>query len=175
MVFIFITYLKGSCCIDEIASQHINSDFIIHYGNSCLSKVKKGCSSLLIFGQVENFEMKTEVFKKEYKKDEKIIILYDLLFLRKAFELFNKLKEEEEYNNIVIGFVDENIKYQNIKIIEKVEKNDDELEEIDIKGLKIKLLSNSKFDEYKIFYLGFDNFHFTQILLEFNNFDVIFI
>ena len=26
-----------SCCVDEIAAQHVNADFIVHYGRSCLS------------------------------------------------------------------------------------------------------------------------------------------
>lgn len=28
----------GSCCIDEIAAQHVDSEFIVHYGNACLQK-----------------------------------------------------------------------------------------------------------------------------------------
>ncbi|KAF8585866.1 diphthamide biosynthesis protein [Ramaria rubella] len=28
----------GSCCVDEVAAQHINADVIIHYGYSCLSR-----------------------------------------------------------------------------------------------------------------------------------------
>ncbi|PVV00692.1 hypothetical protein BB560_004912, partial [Smittium megazygosporum] len=27
----------GSCCVDEVAAMHIDADFIIHYGNSCMS------------------------------------------------------------------------------------------------------------------------------------------
>jgi hypothetical protein len=27
----------GSCCIDDVAAQHANVDFLIHYGRSCLS------------------------------------------------------------------------------------------------------------------------------------------
>jgi diphthamide biosynthesis protein 2 len=28
----------GSCCVDEVAAEHINADFIIHYGTACLEK-----------------------------------------------------------------------------------------------------------------------------------------
>ena len=28
----------GSCCVDEVAAQHINADFILHYGKACLEK-----------------------------------------------------------------------------------------------------------------------------------------
>jgi diphthamide biosynthesis protein 2 len=28
----------GSCCVDEVAAQHVDAQFIIHYGNACLQK-----------------------------------------------------------------------------------------------------------------------------------------
>lgn len=27
-----------SCCIDQIAAQHVNSEFLIHFGRACLEK-----------------------------------------------------------------------------------------------------------------------------------------
>ncbi|GAA5897950.1 2-(3-amino-3-carboxypropyl)histidine synthase [Sporobolomyces salmoneus] len=27
----------GSCCVDEVAAQHVDADFIVHYGHTCLS------------------------------------------------------------------------------------------------------------------------------------------
>lgn len=28
----------NSCCVDEIAAEHVNSDFLIHFGPACLEK-----------------------------------------------------------------------------------------------------------------------------------------
>jgi len=28
----------GSCCVDEVAAEHVDSKLIIHYGHSCLSR-----------------------------------------------------------------------------------------------------------------------------------------
>jgi diphthamide biosynthesis protein 2 len=28
----------GSCCVDEVAAQHVDADALVHYGHSCLSK-----------------------------------------------------------------------------------------------------------------------------------------
>lgn len=30
----------GSCCVDEVASEHYAADIVIHYGPSCLSRYK---------------------------------------------------------------------------------------------------------------------------------------
>jgi len=37
-VFILADTSYGSCCVDEIAAQHVEADVIIHYGQACLSQ-----------------------------------------------------------------------------------------------------------------------------------------
>ena len=38
----FIRYLTGnslgSCCVDEVAAQHVDADAVVHYGRACMSK-----------------------------------------------------------------------------------------------------------------------------------------
>lgn len=29
--------LTTSCCVDEVAAEHINADVVVHYGRACLS------------------------------------------------------------------------------------------------------------------------------------------
>lgn len=36
-VFVLADTSYGSCCVDEVAAEHVNADLIIHYGPSCLS------------------------------------------------------------------------------------------------------------------------------------------
>jgi len=36
-----------SCCVDEVAAQHVDADLIVHYGHTCLSPYVYGCRSLL--------------------------------------------------------------------------------------------------------------------------------
>jgi diphthamide biosynthesis protein 2 len=36
-VFILADTSYGSCCVDEVAAEHVSADFIVHYGRSCLS------------------------------------------------------------------------------------------------------------------------------------------
>eukprot|EP00736_Rhodelphis_marinus_P013195 Rmarinus@m.6969 len=31
----------GSCCVDEIAAEHVSADFVVHYGDSCLSPIRR--------------------------------------------------------------------------------------------------------------------------------------
>eukprot|EP00055_Hartaetosiga_balthica_P014240 m.77191 g.77191 ORF g.77191 m.77191 type:complete len:583 (+) comp8536_c0_seq2:48-1796(+) len=48
-VFILADTTYGSCCVDEVAAEHINADVIVHYGFSCLSRTSR-IPALYVFG-----------------------------------------------------------------------------------------------------------------------------
>ena len=35
---VLYNFVSFSCCIDEVAAEHVNADLIIHYGRACLSQ-----------------------------------------------------------------------------------------------------------------------------------------
>jgi hypothetical protein len=38
-ILISIIYFSGdSCCVDEVAAQHVNADAMVHYGHACMSQ-----------------------------------------------------------------------------------------------------------------------------------------
>lgn len=37
----FPSFLLISCCVDEVAAEHVSADCIVHYGNTCLSPCKR--------------------------------------------------------------------------------------------------------------------------------------
>jgi diphthamide biosynthesis protein 2 len=39
----------GSCCVDEVAAQHLNADCVVHYGHTCLSPTSK-LPVIFVFG-----------------------------------------------------------------------------------------------------------------------------
>ncbi|KAG8890206.1 Diphthamide biosynthesis protein 2 [Tulasnella sp. 332] len=40
----------GSCCVDEVAAQHVDSDAVVHYGHTCLSPTSR-LPVIYVFGQ----------------------------------------------------------------------------------------------------------------------------
>ncbi|EGD77116.1 hypothetical protein PTSG_07450 [Salpingoeca rosetta] len=40
----------GSCCVDEVAAEHVDADVVIHFGNSCLSRTSR-LPALYVFGK----------------------------------------------------------------------------------------------------------------------------
>ncbi|KAI9331137.1 diphthamide biosynthesis protein 2 [Pilaira anomala] len=49
-IFILADTSYGSCCVDEVAAEHVNADLIVHYGRSCLSPTSR-LPVLYVFGQ----------------------------------------------------------------------------------------------------------------------------
>lgn len=98
----------SSCCVDEVAAEHVGADLVIHFGDACLNPVAS-ISSAYVFGtpQIDTVSL-IEQFKTRYpisEYAEKTIVLmsdaphtYILLSLREQLS---------EYNIIVADLVAE--------------------------------------------------------------------
>jgi len=87
----------GSCCVDEIAAEHVDSEVIVHYGRSCLSPTSRlpiihvfTFRSLPLDPFIETFES-TYV---EQGKEEKIILMADITYHSHISKIFNRLREK---------------------------------------------------------------------------------
>lgn len=74
----------GSCCVDEVAAAHVESDSIIHFGHACLSKAVR-LPVLYIF---HTFQINTDHFSQQVEnqltnKEENIIVFYDVGYFYK--------------------------------------------------------------------------------------------
>jgi diphthamide biosynthesis enzyme Dph1/Dph2-like protein len=43
-----VKFLSCSCCVDEVAAEHINADVVIHYGRACISPYNLGRIFLIL-------------------------------------------------------------------------------------------------------------------------------
>jgi diphthamide biosynthesis protein 2 len=42
--------LLGSCCVDEVAAQHVDAHAVVHYGRACMSK----CVPLILYPPISS-------------------------------------------------------------------------------------------------------------------------
>ncbi|KAF9431225.1 Diphthamide biosynthesis protein 2 [Entomortierella beljakovae] len=81
-VYILADTSYGSCCVDEVAAQHISADAIIHYGRSCQSPTSR-LPVIYVFGkQPVDVQECAKVFDGFFEKDKsrKVILMYDVIY-----------------------------------------------------------------------------------------------
>lgn len=78
-----------SCCVDEIAAEHISADGIIHFGHACLSPTQR-LPVLYIFGESPiDASNASSAFKKTFPDVTSHVIIYYEVFYRYALGNFN--------------------------------------------------------------------------------------
>ncbi|KAF8345163.1 putative diphthamide synthesis protein-domain-containing protein [Amanita rubescens] len=92
----------GSCCVDEVASQHVDADAMIHYGYACMSQTSR-LPVVYVFGKkkidinhcAETLvdALNSQVPCDEQRTDSPILLQHDVAFTHLADDLVHKLKE----------------------------------------------------------------------------------
>ncbi|SCU98539.1 LADA_0H13740g1_1 [Lachancea dasiensis] len=75
-VWILADTAYSACCVDEVASEHVNGDLVIHFGDACLNAVQK-LPVLYCFGNPYlDLEATAVQFQKEYSDlNEKVVLM----------------------------------------------------------------------------------------------------
>lgn len=168
----------GSCCIDEIAAQHVDSEFIVHYGNACLQRVKR--SPLLhVFGRNYNLNI-DKCFTSLYdyamaNKDTTIVVLYDLMNSYSILLLKEKC-QKKSVNNIMFGVLNEERVIQNMpkELDDNSQQGSNSTNDstsvvtFEVNGLLFSVPYQHK-DTFKFFFIGEDSTQLTQIIMDFNS------
>ncbi|XP_053325710.1 2-(3-amino-3-carboxypropyl)histidine synthase subunit 2 [Spea bombifrons] len=71
----------GSCCVDEVAAQHVNADVLVHYGRACLSPCIRLPVSYVFGRKAVDVNLCAEVFRKLSPEPESaVVILSDVVY-----------------------------------------------------------------------------------------------
>ena len=84
----------GSCCVDEIAAEHIDADVIVHYGRACLSPTTR-LPVIHIFTVQPLPDIETiwqEAERTFADRSDKIILMADLPYQCYLHNIFNMLQ-----------------------------------------------------------------------------------
>ncbi|KFO64556.1 Diphthamide biosynthesis protein 2, partial [Corvus brachyrhynchos] len=92
----------GSCCVDEVAAEHVGAEAVLHYGPACLSPCRK-LPVLHIFGQQPlDVGRCTEAFRELYpERQSRVVVLSDVVYAHAMGELEQQLRPE--YPNIIFS------------------------------------------------------------------------
>ncbi|KAJ1992100.1 Diphthamide biosynthesis protein 2 [Dimargaris cristalligena] len=104
-IFILADTSYGSCCIDEIAAEHVGADLIVHYGHSCLSAPSR-IPVLYVFGKPSvGMNQLAEKFRQFFDpaSDRPVLILYDVAYHHCKDQFLAKLTEQYGYSKLVLS------------------------------------------------------------------------
>lgn len=78
----------GSCCVDEVAAEHVEAHCIVHYGSSCLSPSKRLPLMYVFEKRPIDVEKCSSAFRKLYPDSQShIILLYDVNYVHAVDDL----------------------------------------------------------------------------------------
>ncbi|CAG8439097.1 1100_t:CDS:10 [Acaulospora morrowiae] len=106
-IFILADTSYGSCCVDEVAAQHVDAECIVHYGHSCLSPTSR-LPVLYVFGKRSvDIDHCSVIFDDFFGNDnsQRIVVMYDVFYVHCVDNLIRKLREELNYINVIQSFV----------------------------------------------------------------------
>ncbi|XP_077981448.1 2-(3-amino-3-carboxypropyl)histidine synthase subunit 2-like [Glandiceps talaboti] len=174
----------GSCCVDEVAAQHVSADCIIHYGKSCLSPTRR-LPVLYVFGQQDiDVEHCFSTFQQLFPdKDSDIVLMYDFVYAHAIDLLADKIKHL--YPNVKIAKVNDPASGNFESIANKEETDslsakmssvdgdttstaEDEPRTVSKFGRQFTLQNEKSIVDYAMFYIGGESLTLTNLMMTFN-------
>ncbi|CCU74541.1 Diphthamide biosynthesis protein Dph2 [Blumeria hordei DH14] len=90
----------GSCCVDEIAAQHVNADAIVHYGRSCLSPTSRLPVIYVFTTPPLDLTTVIQSFEEIFYKESKVILMADVIY-HSYLEAISESLKENGYLDII--------------------------------------------------------------------------
>ncbi|OKL56506.1 Diphthamide biosynthesis protein 2 [Talaromyces atroroseus] len=121
----------GTCCVDEVAAEHVDAEVVVHYGRACLSPTSRLPVIYVFTHRPLPLEPLVKAFKHTYTDlRAKIIIAADVTYTDHTQEVYNRLVQEG-YTNLFATDVVHNPSsaIPNRTVPESVKENPDSLSE----------------------------------------------
>lgn len=100
IVFILGDTSYGSCCVDEVAAEHVDADVVIHYGRSCLSPTSRLPVIYVFTTRSLDGEKVLQTFKQTYPdRVKRIMLMADIPYSHHVHTLAEALRADG-YSNI---------------------------------------------------------------------------
>lgn len=91
----------GSCCVDEIAAEHVNAQVIVHFGRSCLSPTVRLPVIYIFTTPPLDLDAIVRCFQDTFKnKNSSVVLIADIMYDRHIQFILKKL-EQHGYKNII--------------------------------------------------------------------------
>ncbi|OBA27881.1 diphthamide biosynthesis protein [Hanseniaspora valbyensis NRRL Y-1626] len=101
--FILADTSYSFCCVDEVASEHLKGDLVVHFGESCFTQVNKISVVYSLGNPYLDIENVVEQIIKEFPdSNESIVLMAGSAFNKKLIDV-NEILKLKGYNKILIS------------------------------------------------------------------------
>ncbi|CAH8390258.1 unnamed protein product [Eruca vesicaria subsp. sativa] len=179
--FVMADTTYGSCCVDEVGALHIDSQCVVHYGQTCLSPTSV-LPAFFVFGKASINVSSCVKHLVDYtsKNDKPVMILYGLEYAHVIPSIQEELrlsKAELKFSvaNVMCSFISPS-KDPRESMEHPVPCGEDSLSSsrsYRLGGLTWELPEGSKIEDYLLFWIGSDSSAFANVVLTFNGCDVV--
>ncbi|WFD36490.1 Diphthamide biosynthesis protein 2 [Malassezia cuniculi] len=93
----------GSCCVDEVAAQHVGAEAVVHYGHACLSATAR-LPALYTFAKhpvdVQNATdgLLSAAAQLQLEHIKAVVLTYDMAYTHAASEIYSSLASKWPYD-----------------------------------------------------------------------------
>uniref|UniRef100_A0A023GKT2 2-(3-amino-3-carboxypropyl)histidine synthase subunit 2 n=1 Tax=Amblyomma triste TaxID=251400 RepID=A0A023GKT2_AMBTT len=147
----------GSCCVDEVAAEHVAADAIIHFGHSCLS-VPSRLPVLLVFGRSPCATQGLGALQDFFPNpDTRIAVLFDTQYEHcrgDVFEKISSLFRKAVCSELVVPSTTQ-MDANSTGTVQRCSR-------------RILLPENSSIADYSVLFVGPENATLTNIVLTFS-------
>uniref|UniRef100_UPI00398E9F0D 2-(3-amino-3-carboxypropyl)histidine synthase subunit 2 n=1 Tax=Pristiophorus japonicus TaxID=55135 RepID=UPI00398E9F0D len=174
----------GSCCVDEVAAEHLEADSIIHYGRACLSPSIR-LPVMYVFGQkpVDVYQCAASFRALYPDKYTHVIILCDVIYSYVLEELRQLLHPEYEHlvDSVICsdrngttdpcrtdGFHSESVDPGSTLGSCSHACNQPSHQVISKFGRRFTICANSDVKDYSMFYIGQESLTLTNFMMTWN-------
>lgn len=91
----------GSCCVDEVAAEHVQADVVVHYGRACLSPTARLPVIHVFTHRNLDHDAVVQAFEETYPtRDERIILAADVMYAHCVEAVASTLTGQKGYTNV---------------------------------------------------------------------------
>ncbi|CAL5013957.1 unnamed protein product [Urochloa decumbens] len=197
-VFVMADTAYNSCCVDEVGASHIDAQCVVHYGHACMSPTSN-LPAFFVFGKapLDVHACARSMLECSRKSNKRILVLYGLEYayalvdLRRTFEEACKsdsCNPEVQYADVLCSVMS-----PSSSTTEKSDGHGDlsvnsdlaalnnrcsiecssSTHKYSLGGVTWNISVQEKMEDYLIFWIGQDNSAFANIVLTFNQCEIV--
>ncbi|KAF3330893.1 diphthamide biosynthesis protein 2 [Carex littledalei] len=193
-VYVMADTAYNSCCIDEVGASYVGAECVVHYGHACMSPTSN-LPALFVFGKAPlDISACAEALGEFLSSTEKTtLVLYGLEYAHALQKLKGALAEvirssngnsTVHYAEVACSFIDPSEDNNSKNEVSGLEDNSNDpkyhfckREGLSCKyclgGLSWSIPADKNMEDYSIFWIGNDNSAFANVVLTFNNCEIV--